>query len=103
MRPLRLEVSGFMPFKTKQAVEFADLTLFAICGPTGSGKSTVLDAIVYSLYGQTPRLGKRGMGELINPNSDQLSVTFDFEVRDNFYRVVRVLTKPKGRPRAKTL
>ncbi len=85
-----------MPFKDRQTIEFADLTLFAICGPTGSGKSTVLDAIVYSLYGQTPRLGKRGMSELINPNSDKLSVTFDFEVRDDFYRVVRVLTKRKS-------
>ena len=96
MRPLRLEVSGFMPFKAKQTIEFADLTLFAICGPTGSGKSTVLDAMVYSLYGQTPRLGKRGMSELINPDSDKLSVTFDFEIRGDFYRVIRVLTKRKS-------
>ncbi len=85
-----------MPFKDQQTIEFADLTLFAICGPTGSGKSTILDAIVYGLYGQTPRLGKRGMGELINPNSDKLSVTFDFEVRSDFYRVVRVLTRRKS-------
>ncbi len=96
MRPLRLEVSGFMPFKDQQTLEFADLTLFAICGPTGSGKSTILDAIVYGLYGQTPRLGKRGMSELINPNTDKLSVSFDFEVRGNFYRVVRVLTRRKS-------
>ena len=36
------------------------------------------------------------MGELINPNSDKLSVSFDFEVRGNFYRVVRVLTRRKS-------
>lgn len=96
MRPLRLEMSGFMPFREKQSLEFADLTLFAICGLTGSGKSTILDAMVYGLYGQTPRLGKRGMAELINPNSDKLSVVFDFEVRENIYRVVRILTKRKS-------
>ena len=96
MRPLRLELSGFMPFLEKQIIEFADLSLFAICGPTGSGKSTILDAVVYALYGRTPRLGSRGLTDLINPSADTLQVTFDFEVRDSFYRIMRVLSSRRS-------
>ncbi|MEZ4605870.1 MAG: SMC family ATPase [Deinococcales bacterium] len=96
MRPLRLELSGFMPFLERQELSFEELSLFAICGPTGSGKSTLLDAIIYALYGQTPRLGKQGLVELINPKSDKLVVLFEFSVKDGIYRIVRSLNRKRS-------
>lgn len=56
MRPLRLEVEAFGPFATRQVVDFevlGDEGLFLIWGPTGAGKSFLLDALCFALYGRT--------------------------------------------------
>ena len=96
MKPLRLELSGFTCFRDKTLVSFEDLNLFAIAGPTGSGKSSILDAIVYALYGQTPRLGSKGLNVLLNPEADSLEVVFEFSVGERLYRVSRVLRQLKS-------
>ena len=58
MRPLRLELEGFTSFKERLALDFDGLDLFAITGPTGAGKSSLIDALVFALYGQVPRVGR---------------------------------------------
>ena len=53
MRPLRLEVSAFGPYKEKIELDFTQFqnqTLFLVSGPTGAGKTTIFDAIAYALY-----------------------------------------------------
>lgn len=53
MRPLRLEVSAFGPYKEKIVLDFTQFqnqTLFLVSGPTGAGKTTIFDAIAYALY-----------------------------------------------------
>ena len=58
MRIQRLVIEGFGPFATRQEIDFAPLDeagLFLITGRTGSGKSTILDAICFALYGTAPR------------------------------------------------
>ena len=55
MRPHRLEVTAFGPFAETAAIDFDELTdagLFLIHGQTGAGKSSVLDAVCFALYGQ---------------------------------------------------
>jgi len=89
MKPVRLQVQGFMPFRLHQEVEFTGLDLFAIVGPTGSGKSALLDAMTFALYGQTPRLGASGMEALISQNEQGASVNLEFEVRGQRHRVAR--------------
>jgi DNA repair protein SbcC/Rad50 len=90
MRPIRLEVEGFTCYRDRQTpLEFAELSLFAIAGPTGAGKSSILDTMLYALYGQVPRLGKQGIGDVISHSRDALSVLLDFEVQKVRYRVVR--------------
>ncbi|HWG84441.1 MAG TPA: SMC family ATPase, partial [Deinococcales bacterium] len=90
MRPLKLDIQGFTCFKEHQSVVFEDLELFAIQGPTGAGKSSILDAIVYALYGQTPRLGARGLESLVSQGAMGMDVALEFEAAGKRYRVVRV-------------
>ena len=59
MRPIRLEVEGLTSFRQKVEIDFSSFDLFAITGPTGAGKTSIIDAIIYALYGRTPRLGNR--------------------------------------------
>jgi exonuclease SbcC len=60
MRPLRLEVEGFTCYRDRQNVlDLSELRLFAIAGPTGAGKSSILDAMLYALFGEVPRIGTR--------------------------------------------
>jgi len=89
MRPSRLEIEGFTCFREKQVVDFERLGLFAIAGPTGAGKSSILDAMVFALFGHIPRVGKHGVSEFISLGLDRMAVTFEFEVGAVHYRVVR--------------
>ena len=89
MTPLKLELSGFSCFREPQNISFEDLGLFAIAGPTGAGKSTILDAMTYALYGQTARLGSRGLEALISPGSREMHVRLTFLSGEDTYRVTR--------------
>ena len=69
MRPIRLDMAGFTVFRDETTVDFTDADYFALVGPTGSGKSTVLDAITFALYGTVPRWGgARGIGNALAPS-----------------------------------
>lgn len=89
MRPLRLSVEGFSCFRDRQELDFSQLDLFAISGPTGAGKSSLLDAMIFALYGKVPRVGKHYV-ECISLGRDRLSVTFDFRLASRRFRVTRV-------------
>jgi DNA repair protein SbcC/Rad50 len=93
MRPIKLALEGFTSFRQRTEIDFTGLDLFAITGPTGSGKTSIIDAITYSLYGQTARLGGKGLGELINQGSSRLAVLLEFESGGKRYRVARVLKR----------
>ncbi|TCP29804.1 exonuclease SbcC [Scopulibacillus darangshiensis] len=83
MRPIKLTVSGLHSFKEEQTVDFNALCeggVFGIFGPTGSGKSSLLDAITLALYGKVERAAKNTQG-ILNHGSDRLAVSFTFELR----------------------
>ncbi|GAB5602089.1 SMC family ATPase [Thermus sp. FJN-A] len=88
MRPLRLVLEGFGPYRERQEVDFSDVELFAITGPTGSGKSTLLDALAFALYGRVPRLGHT-VAELRHPAASEARVSLTFQVGARVYRVER--------------
>ena len=88
MRPVRLELKGFTSFRDDQAIDFDGLDLFAIAGPTGSGKSSILDAITYALYGYVDRVGRQ-VGQLISQGQPRMAVMLQFGVGKDRYRVTR--------------
>ena len=55
MRPVLLEMFGFASFREHTVVRFDDVEYFALVGPTGAGKSTVIDALAFALYGTVAR------------------------------------------------
>ena len=93
MRPIKLTIEGFTSFRQRAEVDFTDLDLFAITGATGSGKTSIIDAITYALYGQTARLGAKNLGELITQGAPRLSVKLEFECGGRQYRIARVLKR----------
>ena len=93
MRPIHLSVEGLACFKETQEIDFSGLDLFAISGPTGAGKSTVLDAILFALYGEVPRVGKQDLKEMISAARERVSVRFDFAVGERQYRIARALRR----------
>jgi len=98
MRPLKLKLQNFTAFRAPAELDFTPLELYAIEGPTGSGKSSLLDAITFALYGEVPRLGGKGLDALISTGESRLTVELEFEVGDSRYRVVRT----KGRKQAQS-
>ena len=94
MRPLRLELKGFTAFRDATEIDFTTLDVFAISGPTGSGKSSLLDAMTYALYGRVERVGDR-VGQLISQGQSRMAVTLEFEAGRDRYKVTRS-TPAKG-------
>src|SRR6266511_4030532 len=88
MRPARLELKGFTAYRDAQVLDFENLDLFAVTGPTGSGKSSLLDAMTYALFGKVARVGVQA-SHLIAQGQPRLSVMFDFDVDGHRYRVTR--------------
>ena len=79
MRPLQLKLKGINSYREEQVIDFETLTsqgLFGIFGPTGSGKSTILDAMTLALYSKLPRDTKN----FINTNETTASVSFLFSI-----------------------
>ncbi|MCZ0904924.1 AAA family ATPase, partial [Microcoleus sp. HI-ES] len=67
---------------------FSQLDLFAITGATGAGKSSLLDAMTYALFGTTTRSGKQ-VSDLASQGSENLKVQLRFAVGSAQYRVTR--------------
>jgi DNA repair protein SbcC/Rad50 len=94
MRPVVLDMNGFAAFRAPARVDFTDASFFALVGPTGSGKSTVIDAMTFALYGSVPRWGRRGMVSLaLAPTTGRGTVRLVFEAADQRYVVARELRR----------
>ncbi len=98
MRPVRLIIEGFSAFRDRVDINFDDADYFALVGPTGSGKSSVLDAICFALYGSVPRYNDpSAIAPALALGANQATVALDFTVGADAYVVVRVLARsPKS-------
>jgi len=98
MRPLRLELQGFGAFREAQTIDFEGVDYFALVGATGAGKSTIIDAICFALYGSVPRYDNRNLvAPAISQNLLEARVRFDFLLGNVAYSAVRVVrSTPRG-------
>ncbi|WP_344087989.1 SMC family ATPase, partial [Luedemannella helvata] len=94
MRPLRLDLHGFTVFREPTTVDLTDADYFALVGPTGSGKSTVLDAICFALYGTVPRWGdRRRIENALAPSATEARVRLVFESGGARFVATRVVRR----------
>ena len=93
MRPLELRLRNFRSFSGEgHDFDFRNRRLIGIVGPIGSGKSTILDAVAFALYGRTPRIG-HATKSLIHQRSDHAAVSLRFEVEGEVWEAVRQLRR----------
>jgi DNA repair exonuclease SbcCD ATPase subunit len=92
MIPQRIKLSGFLSYKDEQEIRFDESSLWMLSGANGTGKSSIFDAVTYALFGHH-RGGSQSAAELINKESNTLSVEFDFCVDQQLYRVKRTVRR----------
>ena len=100
MRPLQLRLAAFGPFAGVESVDFTrlgDNPLFLLNGPTGAGKTTILDAICFALYGKTTGDEREGSQMRCDMADDATltEVDFTFALADVHYRIRRVPEQPR--------
>ncbi|AWW31223.1 SMC family ATPase [Echinicola strongylocentroti] len=87
MIPVQLEIEGLYSYKEKQTIDFTQLTgagLFGIFGSVGSGKSSILEAVLLALYGTTERLASKGeKNSMVNLQSPGIAIHFEFQAGKN--------------------
>ncbi|HNW95227.1 MAG TPA: SMC family ATPase [Anaerolineaceae bacterium] len=92
MIPIKLSLSGFTSYREPVEIDFTGLDLVCISGQNGSGKSSLLDAITYALYGQARRRDEA----IIHHASQKAEVSLEFAYEHQVYRVSRSITRGKG-------
>lgn len=108
MRPLRLRMTAFGPYRQQEEIDFTQLgdrRLFVISGMTGSGKTTIFDAITYALYGSASGEDRADFRLLRSHFADEnthTSVDFSFAAGKRTYRVFRQMAHRKGNNKHET-
>ncbi len=102
MKPIMLKIKGFNSFIDEQVIDFQKLMdkgIFGIFGPTGSGKSSIIDAMTFALYGSVARYENLERRAFINANTDSTLVEFKFSLTTDktvYYEVSREIKKSKA-------
>ena len=98
MKPITLTIKGLHSFREEQTIDFSSLCdagVFGIFGPTGSGKSSILDAMTLALYGKVERALNNTHG-ILNQAEEKLSVSFTFALQKEHhisYKVERAFKR----------
>lgn len=95
MIPQRIQLSGFLSYREEQTVPFDGAAIWMLTGANGSGKSAIFDAVTYAMFGHH-RGGSQNAIELINKDSKELRVAFDFRIDGRLFRIVRTLKRTKS-------
>lgn len=95
MKVRKLRLRGFLTYRDEVEIDFTrlfDKKIFLISGPTGSGKTTIFDAIAFALYGEVPReIAMENLRSDFLKETDPFTyVDLEFQIADRVYKVVRV-------------
>ncbi|TFG81308.1 MAG: hypothetical protein E4H20_10105, partial [Spirochaetales bacterium] len=104
MKPIKLELTNIGPYVGTVSVDFSVLgDAFLVCGPTGSGKTMLFDAMTYALYGKMPGTRKNLQYAIVSDfvtDADEAGVSFEFGVGAGRWLVTRkpprTVTKKRG-------
>lgn len=98
MRPDQIEIEGFGTFRARTVVDFTGVDLFGFTGSTGSGKSTLIDAIVFALYGAVPRYEHKNLvAPAVSQGATEAKVQLRFTVGADTYTAIRVVRSKDGK------
>jgi DNA repair protein SbcC/Rad50 len=89
MIPKRLTIKGVYSYQKTQVIDFTRLqeaNIFGIFGKVGSGKSTILEAMMFALYDEVQRLNNHQRHDLMNLKSNHLEIEFEFEEQQKVYK-----------------
>ncbi|CAI7975253.1 DNA repair protein SbcC/Rad50 [Frankia sp. Hr75.2] len=94
MRPVQLDLAGFGSFREPAVLDLTDADYFALVGPTGAGKSTLIDALTFALFGSVPRWNNRATVHLaLAPTAARGTVRLVFDAAGARYVVARELRR----------
>ncbi len=94
MIPLKLKLSGFLSYRDPVEIDFTRFSVAAISGANGAGKSSLLDALTYALFGEARNRGEALIN--LNPDVQAAEVALTFEYEGNVYRIQRMLPRDKA-------
>ncbi|MBI2847804.1 MAG: SMC family ATPase, partial [Chloroflexi bacterium] len=95
MIPIKLTLRNFMPYRDNvPPLDFTGIHTASICGDNGNGKSALIDAITWALWG---RARGKSDDDLIHQGQTEMAVEFDFAVGQQPYRIIRKHALPKRR------
>jgi exonuclease SbcC len=92
MIPKRLRLSGFLSYRDPVELDFSQFDLACISGSNGAGKSSLLDAMTWALFG----VARKSDDSLINSGATAAEVVYEFSYEDNTYRIQRTKTRNKA-------
>lgn len=94
MRLRHLTMCGFGAFRDEAELDFDDVDFFALVGPTGSGKSTVIDAVCFALYGSVPRYDNKALVRyVVTLGASEAKVSLRFQLGGDDYIATRVVRR----------
>lgn len=96
MRPLRIRAEGFSAYRSAVELDLEGVEFFSLSGPTGSGKSSLVDAMIFALFGRVPRLGGNAVAPAISAGAVRARVAVDFDVGGVVYTAVRMAERTKS-------
>ncbi|MDQ3973354.1 MAG: SMC family ATPase, partial [Actinomycetota bacterium] len=95
MRPVQLTIEGLRSFRRLATIDFTGRQLVAIIGDTGAGKSSILEALTWALYGNATWTKQAGV--LVGDDCPQMRVRLVFDADGNRWQVTRALKRRQDR------
>jgi exonuclease SbcC len=95
MLPIRLELRNFLAYRNKVELSFEGLDVAVLSGANGAGKSSLLDAMTWALWGRSRAPGNRADDMLIHMGQQEMYVMLDFRQESRLYRVRREYKRGK--------